>query len=111
MVHLKPEYADPHARYVNGVKYKIVKVKRHRINPAKIARAMTLWQVIVESLMERYPWAIIENVFDWFVYKIQAWSSPKFAVPLTSTGKTIHVPSKVSKQPEWVVLSTKKAQR
>jgi len=111
MVRLKAQYADPNGHYVDGRRYTVVKVKRHRINPSQIAGVMSLWQVIVESLMERYPWAVIENVWGWLIYKISIWSIPKFSVPLPSSGKRISVAYRKPKQSDWVLLSTKKAQR
>jgi hypothetical protein len=110
MVRLKMQYMNPNSRYVNGLKYNVVKVKRHRIHPAHIAEAMSLWQVIVESLMERHPWAFISNVGGWFIYKIKKWTAPKFAVP-TAGGRRVSVPYRKEIRPDWVVITSKKAQR
>lgn len=111
MIKLKPEYAHPGKRFFNGTPFRVVKVKRHLIHPGKIAHAMTFWQVIVESFMERYPWAFIENLAGWFAYKWQSWSRPRFAVALPSTGKRIRVAVKREAQPAWVLLGAKKAQK
>ncbi len=111
MARLKPQFADPNSKFINGRKYKIVKVKRHRIHPSNLAGAMTFGQTIVESLMERYPWVVIENVWDWSVYKISLWNTPKFSVPISSSGRTISVEYKKPKVRDWVLLSAKKTNR
>lgn len=111
MVHYKLEYAHPDKRFFNGTRFNVVKVKRHRIHPARIAKAVSLWQVIVESLMERYPWVVIENVTGWIIYKYEKWSMPRFAISLASTGKKVAVPIKQQSSPSWLLLKEKKAQK
>ena len=111
MVHLKPQYADPHAHYINGHKFRVVKMKRYRIHPARIAGAMTFGQVIVESLMERYPWVVIENAWGWLIYQIHLWRQPKFVVPLSLSGSYVRVKYHKPPKPDWIQLSSKRAQR
>ncbi len=113
MVHLTPikhKAHDPSKRYFHGRAFRVVPVKRHIINPTIFTRGITLWRASTESLMERYPWPIAEEVWTWLVDKYTQFQIPRFSVAL-STGKDVSIPIKKPKQEAWVMMTTKKAQK